>query len=102
MARPRLFVVVKVQQQPFELAGVLSPALAAHQALDDFIGLIVIVVSTRLVEIRRIFMQRLWPRSHRPSHLDLQATRSLVTKLLPCGRLPASQLQGDKRTTGAK
>ena len=73
-ARPRLFVVVGVQQQPFE---VFDPsALAAHELVDDLLGIIVIVVCTRLVE-KRIPHGEVG-RSHRPFHL--RRRRATISK----------------------
>ena len=64
-ARPRLFVVVaRVQQPPFELFG--PAVLAAHELADDFLGPVVIVVGTRLVEIR--FRMDRWPRWESLAH----------------------------------
>ena len=64
VARPRLFVVVRVQQQLLELLE--GADVAAHLDFDDSLGLIVIVGGTRLVEIR-LLMYR-WPRSDSLAH----------------------------------
>ena len=57
-ASTRLFAVrAGTEQQPFELNRVPA-ALAAHELVDDYLGLIVIVVGTRLVEFRFLVERR--------------------------------------------
>ena len=62
VAIPRLFVVVWSQQQTFELKGPVAlgeRGRLVHQALDDSLGLLVIVVGTCFVEFR-ILTDGLW------------------------------------------